>query len=127
MFDPATLQQTERKIGFSYPPSFHARFPELLEIAQSNSRFKKIFPNTRLITTLPDIRDTHRNGLPTRYIPFLMQTQQPAHTDYYAFDKKAQAIEKPVCVFAIHTIVEQWDNFEAFLAWLGEQTKDNHH
>ena len=51
-------------------------------------------------------------------IPF-MWVQQPNHVDYYCY--KLNPNNKPDCaieVFAVHTSVHGWPNFQSFLQWL---------
>jgi hypothetical protein len=110
------LNEIEQAFGFQYPPSFYTNIDKLIKFSQS-AKFAAFMPRSQLLLTLPDLKTAYLNGLPTQYLPFLLQ-KQPNHIDFYAFDTESTSPEFCVAVFAVHTSVEAWDNFDTFLAWL---------
>jgi hypothetical protein len=110
------LKAIEHDLDFKYPPSFIANIQTLIDLTQSPS-FGQFMPQAKLLLTLTDVKTAFSSGLPTEYIPFLLE-KQLNHIDFYAFNTKSTAPEYCVVAFAIHTNVQEWENFDAFLAWL---------
>ncbi|MBP7688074.1 MAG: hypothetical protein KA765_09205 [Thermoflexales bacterium] len=116
MFDSAHLQITARDLGFEYPRLFLLVSNELAALS-ATAQFQARFPRARLINSVSDIRAAHAAGVPQHFIPFL-QEAQPAHIDYYCFDKRSTDAHYPIVVFAVHTVVADWPDIDAFLIWL---------
>jgi len=120
MLHIARLREIERELGFTYPSSFVDRFEEFSAISE-NEHFSDFMPHAQILSSVADIRLAYQNDLPNRYIPFLLEGQ-PAHVDYYVFDTSTTPPEFQVSIFAVHTLVHNWSNFESFLAWLKART-----
>ncbi len=116
MFDSTRLQTIARDLGFEYPRSFLLACDELAALS-TTAPFQARFPQARLIDSVRDIRAAHAAGVPGHLIPFLLE-EQPAHIDYYCFDKRVADEQCPIVVFAVHTLVADWPDIDAFLIWL---------
>ena len=123
MFDSAHLQTTARDLGFEYPLSVLLASAELAALS-ATAPFQARFPQARLIDSVRDIRAAHAAGVPQHFIPFL-QEAQPAHIDYYCFDKRSADVHCPIVVFAVHTVVADWPDIDAFLIWLRSDHRVN--
>lgn len=116
MFNRNHLHELERELGFSYPPSFVRRIEELNALSRT-PRFARFMPGASFLLSKADMRIVEENLLPGGFIPFLAE-RQAAHVDYYVFDTSTDAPELQVLVFADHAVVQAWDDFDAFYAWL---------
>jgi hypothetical protein len=97
-----------------HPPSFQARFEEL-SVFCASARFAAVFPGTRLLTA-HEARTVHvGRGLR----PFMVTERE--HPDVYAFDTNTPGPEHAVVVWSVHTVVQQWSDFEVFFRWLCTQ------
>ncbi len=117
---PANYQDIARGFGFHCPQTLISAIYELALFSQT-AAFQKSFPNGRLISSGEDIRIARLSGLPHHLLPFL-QDKQPEHIDYYCVDLAGDETKKAVVVFALHAIVNEWENFEAFRIWLEQIT-----
>jgi hypothetical protein len=116
MFDREQLREAERTCGFHYPASFLAIADDFAAIAASAS-FAEAFPDSCLVSTAGQIQAAWKAGLPDTLIPFF-EEKQPHHTDFFCFYRAESSPGPPVVVFAVHTIVHDWNDFIAFLNWL---------
>ena len=98
-------------------PAKHELFDEFLRVYASPG-FSQRMGDAYIVATADVIREIHRQGCPRWITPF-MYVQQPNHCDYYGFDTTRKlGDECPVAVFAVHTIVHEWQHFGAFLDWV---------
>jgi len=123
MFERNHMQDLERELGFLYPPSFLRRIEELNAVSRT-SRFARVMPGARLLLSKADMQMVPGDFLPGELIPFLAE-RQPQHVDYYAFDTSTNSPEFRVVVFAVHTVVAEWDNFDSFYAWLTAKVSES--
>jgi hypothetical protein len=103
------LRAIEVAFGFAYPESFKRwlRAPQ---------RALQSFPRARLIDGVARIGELQGRVLSRALLPFLMNPE-PAHDDYYCFERPKTTAEPAVAVFAVHTVVATWPSFEAWREW----------
>ncbi len=116
MIDADQLRATERESGFLYPTSFWSIVYQLQALTEDPG-FAKAFHEVRTASS-QDVKDAHNLGLDYSVFPFMCDPQ-PAHVDYYCVGCDSPEI----LVFAIHTIVAGWPNFEAFIDSARQQCK----
>lgn len=122
MFDAGRLHSIEQNMGFHYPPTFWAGFGELSGVA-ALPRFTEEFPQARQATSA-DVAGAWESGAPNSLVPFAC-VDQPTHTDYYCCVREGcQPGRAEVSVFALHTVVADWPDFAAFIAWLRDRCRD---
>jgi len=107
------LAALEAKRDFRFPPSFRAFADD------PPAAFRRVFPYGRFVAHARELGELQQGLLSPRLVPFLVDPQ-PAHRDYYCFDRDSPAPEHAVVVFAVHTTVASWPNFTSWLAWLAE-------
>lgn len=111
------LIATKYEHGLPVP---HDVFDEFLDCTEARNLSERI-KDAHLVHSYAVSADNHWCDLPNSLIPF-MWVRQPNHFDYYCFDTDAQTDSNcSIAVFAIHTTVHSWPDFESFLRWLRTQ------
>ena len=74
--------------------------------------------DAHIVDSYADTSENHWNDVTHKsdnLIPFLW-VQQPNHVDYYCFDIDSRTDTNcSIALFAVHTTVHDWPNFESFL------------
>lgn len=111
------LNETERTLGFKYPPSFVAGIKDFSACLSSDG-FLRVFGEARLLLSAGEI-SVDRERIPEELIPF-MRIEQTFWPDFYAFDLTSSSPEFKVVVWSDHAIVAEWETFPAFSQWVRE-------
>lgn len=112
----AFARSVEAEFGFTCPLTFLSFYADFLAFADT-SKFSQKFGEAHVIRDVTEVVDLHDQCCPRWIVPFLW-VQNFTSRDYYGFDT-SQKIETewPVCVFAVHAVVNSWPDFESFLNW----------
>jgi hypothetical protein len=102
------LHETERALGFTYPPSFVSAAQELSALVESEG-FRRAFGDTRLLLSAAEIAMA-RDSTPIAFLPF-MREESPSWPDIYTFDLRSERPEFRVVVWSDHAVVMDWDSF----------------
>jgi hypothetical protein len=112
-----TLHETERALGFTYPPSFVSGAQEFSVLVESEG-FRRAFSDIRLLLSAPEIAAARKNT-PDAFLPF-MREENPSWPDFYAFDLGSTSPELRVVVWSDHAVVMDWKSFPVFIQWVRE-------
>jgi hypothetical protein len=116
VLDIDQLHNNERECGIRYSAGLWAVVAELESLAV-------IFDDCRTATP-HDILEARRLGLPESLVPFMCGEAQAEFLDYYCCELNDAPA---VAVFSIHTVVEHWPSFDAFLAWAHDLFEKQRH
>jgi hypothetical protein len=118
------LRETERALGFTYPPSFVSSFADFSAILASEG-FRRAFGETRLLLSADEIAAA-RKSIPDALIPF-MREEQPSWPDIYAFELDSKRQEFRIVVWSDHAVVMDWESFPFFIQWVREHIAKHDH
>ncbi len=121
MLDISQLRVTERESGVRYPAALWAVVTELQSLSGAPG-FVTAFSDVRTATQR-DIQEARERGLPESLTPFACDPQS-RHTDYYCCGTDGGP---EVAVFAVHTVVADWQSFESFVEWVRHQLAEQTH
>lgn len=109
-----SLDILEQKFGINFPPSYKTYLANYTDPFE----FHAIYLRGRFISTIDEIKRIKkltRIG-ESKLFPFFLDEQRSLE-DFYCFDLSSPGPEYNVVVFAIHTLVYKWENFNNWLEW----------
>lgn len=106
------LQSIEEKLGTKFPPSYKKYLANYREPFE----FSQLYPHGKFLETVQETKKIKKTIQLHKLLPFFVDEQYPS-TDYYCFQLNSTDPEYKVVVFCVHAIVDEWENFDAWLHW----------
>lgn len=112
----AQAASIEKAFGFRFPPAYLALLAEPAEF------FWHALPRAQFLVAPAEVRRVKAKMAGAKLLPFLAY-EEPAHTDYYCFDRATAGPDFAVVVFAIHTVVAGWATCSEWIDGLRQKSR----
>lgn len=115
-----SFHDSEKELGLIFLPQFYEFLNQLI-ILSTKPKFDHLFRNAHFCT-IDEIRYALENYISDGFIPFFIE-QNATQIDYYCFNNLGASGANTIIVFSGGSIVADWPDYPAFLAWIEEKIK----